>query len=283
MSKKKKILWLADFTTVEVPAGGAEITDSYVIQAGKDLGYEIKVCTPSQIHSSDVSWCDVVVFSNNFEFPHTVRKRLMDTKPYIAYSHDSGRWLSIAKKHPDFFQRALASIFLSPLHRDQFKKFLTKAKNVICVPPYIPYYFYDKGEDRNRKVIYAGNIHEGKGIDDVLKFAKENPNMIIDFYYQRHSGGLLRALKERRNCNLVGFVPKEKIFKKYNQYSYFIHVPKCYEAFGRAVAEAYLCGCKVIINDRVGAFSYDWDYKAMRYNTLHADKAFWWKLQDILK
>lgn len=282
-SKGKKILWLADFFVQDVPAGGAEITDSYVILAGKDLGYDIRTITPNRIRSTDMSWCDIVVFSNNFNFPESVRRRIMIEKPYIVYSHDSGRWSYIAKKHPDFFQKAILNIFLSPLHRDQFSKYIKGLNNILCIPPYIPLYFYDRGYKRNGKILYAGNMHEGKGLFEIIEFAKEKPNISLDFYYHRGSETIINTLKRLKNCNLQGYIPKEEIWEKYNEYTYFMHIPQCSEAFGRAVAEAYLCGCKVIGNNRLGVFSYEWDYKALRENTLYADKLFWISIEKMLK
>lgn len=281
--KDKNILWLTDYTIKEVPAGGAEITDSYVIKAGELLGYNIRVITPSRISTTDMSWCDLVVFSNNFSFPDSVRKRLMQEKPYIVYCHDSGRWLSIAKKQKDFFKRAKISVFLSPLHQAQFNEYLIGAKNIICTPPYIPYYFYDRGKQRNGRILYAGNMHEGKGLWDIVEFAKNNPSFTLDFHYHRGGNRITRTLDGLKNCNLLGYIENENIWKKYNEYSYFMHIPKCSEAFGRAVAEAYLSGCKIIGNNRLGVFSYNWDYKDLRINTLHADKLFWINIEKICK
>lgn len=276
-----KIIWFTDFTTNEVPAGGAEITDSYIIQAGLDMGYSIQVVRPDFYRPEILNKTDLVIFSNNFEFPDNIKSGIMKRIPYVAYSHDIGRWGDVIRRNPDMFSKAKASIFLSPGHQDKFQRYLDKAKNVICIPPHIPEYFYDKGINRIGKVLYAGNLYDGKGIINVLDFVKANPNVRVDFYYQRFSQHILTALQSESRCSLRGYIPVEELNKTYNQYRYFIHLPKEYEAFGRASAEAYLSGCGMIINQKVGAFSYGWNLAQFRANTLYAHFDFWIRLRSL--
>ena len=277
----KKVLWLTDHTIEDVPAGGAEITDSYVIQAGESLGYNISIVRPHQFKSADLK-TDLVIISNNYEFPRPAINKVIDELPYIAYSHDCGRWKEVVRQHKDMFTKALGSIFLSPLHRDQFLPYLD-GKNIYCVPPYMPLDFYDYGLIRNNKVIYAGNLFEGKGLYTVADFAAQNPKLQFDFYYKRSSKSVERRLKQLSNCNLIGYVPKEKLPEVLNKYSYFIHIPVDVEGFGRAATEAYLCGCEMFINDKVAAFSFDWDYQDFRNNTLNGHYYFWDCVEEILK
>lgn len=280
--RDKNILWLVDYTVKEVPAGGAEITDDHVIRAGEELGYNINVIRPNSLRSNVLSKADIVVFSNCYEFPNPAKRKVMEEKPYIVYSHDSGRWSHVLKDNPDMMKNSLATIFLSPLHRDCFSKYLTEVNNTLLIPPHIPYTFFDKGEERVNKIMFVGNIHEGKGIYQIIDYAKDNPKLIFDFYYKRSSQKAFHQLKKLKNCNLVGYVPKEKIHENYNIYKYFIHIPVHQESFGRAVGEAYLSGCDLIVNDRVGALSYGWTYKEFREKTLNAHYLFWEKLEDCI-
>jgi glycosyltransferase involved in cell wall biosynthesis len=164
-----------------------------------------------------------------------------------------------------------------------FTSYFSENTHNILVPPHVPIDFYDKGLQRLNKIMFAGNIHEGKGILEIIDYAKNNPQIIFDFYFQRGSPHLLTQLKKLPNCNLVGYVEKEKIFENYNKYEYFIHIPSHKEAFGRAVAEALLCGCKLISNSKIGVLSYNWSYDELRKNTLLGNYLFWYKLSDILK
>ena len=277
----KKILWLTDFTTKEVPAGGAEITDSYIIQAGRAMGYDIQVVRPDFYKSKYLTDIDLVVFSNNFEFPDNIKAGIMKRHKYIAYSHDIGRWGDVIRRNPVMFQNAEASIFLSPGHRDKFSRYLEKAKNVLCIPPHIPQAFYDRGLVRRERVMYAGNLYDGKGLMNILELVKKNPKVRVDFYYQRHSSHILSALEGEKRCILRGYIPAGDLFKVFNEYRYFIHLPKEYEAFGRAVAEAYLSGCSLVVNHKVGAMSYNWSQKEFREATLFSHYRFWEVLKSL--
>lgn len=278
-----KILWLTDYTVREVPAGGAEITDSWILKAARISGYSVDVCRPVELKSNNLEEADLVIFSNNYEFPKAARDRIMETKPYIVYSHDSGRWMDVFKTHPDMCKNAVGTIFLSPLHQKSLEKFLTGAKNVVCVPPHIPLEFHDKGQSRENKIMFVGNIHDGKGIPEVMKFAKEHPGIHLDFYYQRGQNHFIAELKRIRNCHMVGYVPREVIYENYNRYKYFIHIPRHSESFGRAVGEAYLSGCQLIVNQKVGACSYNWDYRTFREMTANAHFLFWEQVEKMIK
>lgn len=281
--KDKKVLWLTDYTTKEVPAGGAEITDSWILKAARISNLNVDVIRPVDLRTDILDKADLIIFSNNYEFKETTRNEVMRRKPYIAYSHDSGRWMDVLKQHPDMFNNALGSIFLSPLHRDTFNNYLATAKNVFCIPPHITLDFQDKGLSRENKIMFVGNIHDGKGIPDIIKFAKSHKNIHIDFYYNRGQGNYISELRSLKNCHMVGYVPKEQIYENYNKYKYFIHIPRHYESFGRAVGEAFLSGCNIIVNDNVGACSYGWDYKTFRENTMKSHFLFWETIQNIIK
>jgi len=281
--KDKKILWIADHTTEDVPAGGAEITDSHIIDAGKDLGYNITVCQSKALRSCMLKENDIVLFSNCYDVYKSARDRIINSKNYIVYSHDSGRWIHVLKENSDMMKESLINIFLSPLHRDQFKRYLYKRKDSLLVSPHLAMNFFDRGEERLNRIMFVGNIHEGKGLLNIIEFAKNNKDINIDFYSNRGASHLTRQLKCLKNCNLKGYIPQDKIAEYYNKYKYFIHLPKDEEAFGRAVGEAILCGCKVIANNKIGVLSYDWDYKTLRQNTLYAHYYFWNELQDRLK
>jgi len=280
---KAKCLWLTDYTVKEVPAGGAEITDSWVLKAAQVSGLSVTVARPMDMRTDVLDAADFVIFSNNYEFPAACREAVIRRKPYIVYSHDSGRWNDVFIKTPGMCAGALGSIFLSPLHQQSLERHLSGAKNVVCVPPHITLDFYDKGAARENKVMFVGNVHRGKGVCEIIQWARKNPQIHIDFYYQRGQTDLLETLKRLNNCHLIGYVPKEEIFERYNRYRYFIHIPEHYESFGRAVGEAYLSGCQLIVNDRVGACSYGWNYSKFREMTANAHFMFWNRVEMMLK
>lgn len=275
------ILWLSDFTTIEVPAGGAEITDSYVIQAGRFLGYDIMVLRPRDCTLASLDAADLIILSNNFEFSDSIKSEIIKRKKYIAYSHDIGRWGAVVKRNSLLFKNAEASIFLSPGHRDNLKFALTGAKNILCIPPHIPLTFYDRGYIRNSNVMYAGTLYDGKGLTNIMQVMKQNPQLNFDLYYKCFQDRIVSQLTGYKNCKLCGYVPKEQLVDVYNKYEYFVHLPIMYECFGRAVTEALLSGCKLLVNQNIGLLSYNWDIKTTRENTMNAHFFFWAELKRL--
>lgn len=282
MLRDRQILWLCDHTAEDTPAGGAEITDSHILGAGTSMGYRINVCRPQHLTKDQIDAADLVIFSNCYEFPDTVRNLIINQKPYIVYSHDSSRWMQVFKRHPNMLAGSLLNVFLSPLHRDCFHSLMPSGVPTECIPPHLPINFRDLGYSRINRVMFAGNIHSGKGVFHISDYAIKHPGVYFDFYYNVAESGALRTLKGIPNCNLVGFVPKEEIFENYNKYKYFIHIPQCHEAFGRAVSEAFLCGCNLIVNKKIGAFSYGWNYKEFREKTLFSHYSFWETLEKYV-
>lgn len=275
-----KIIWLNDFTRTEIPTGGAEITDSHVIAAGREMGHTITVCRPHDFMPRMLRDTDLIVFSNNFNFPTQLRLELMHMKPYVSFVHDCGRWALIAKRHPYIFEKGLATVFLSPGHQAWFKDYLKDAKNVFAIPPHLLESFCDYGKERSDRLVYVGNLHEGKGLLNILEFAKNNPSVEVDFFYGRTSDSTLKRVQAVKNCHLMGTISRENLPGKLNEYAAFIHLPVEYEAFGRAVGEATLCGCQIIGNDKIGALTYNVTAEELREITLRPHYLFWEKIQE---
>jgi len=57
----------------------------------------------------------------------------------------------------------------------------------------------------------------------------------------------------------IGQVPYSEIPRWMNRAHNFVFLPRWPEPQGRVVAEAALCGCTIIGNDKVGALSFDFD------------------------
>jgi hypothetical protein len=73
--------------------------------------------------------------------------------------------------------------------------------------------------------------------------------------------------------------------EKMSEYSGFIHLPNWTEPFGRVVMEAYLSGCELIVNDKIGAMSFDWDYSdydEVKDKLQSSVKKFWQVVESYL-
>jgi len=60
---------------------------------------------------------------------------------------------------------------------------------------------------------------------------------------------------------LARAIPGDMMPNTLNRTQHYIHMPRWPEPFGLIVAEAALCGCHIIVNDRVGAVSWKLDLK----------------------
>ena len=278
-----KILWVSDHTLKSRPAGGAELTDFYMIQEGIRRGHEIHNVTPPTSELFDPNDYDFVVLSNNAEYQHSTRLKFLQL-PYVVYCHDCLGWKAVYREVPNLFEKSLANIFLSPLHL----KFFGSVPNAFCVPPHIPERFKDLKLKRiPNSVLYVGNIWDGpKGANNLWEYINSHPEQTFYFCYHRAIETWVKKFSELPNVKMLGHIPHERMPEVFNKYEYFIHLPNNkIEAFGRAVAEAYLCGCKMIVNDYVGAFSYRWSlyYDYFREKTLNSPKEFWETIEESLK
>jgi hypothetical protein len=70
-------------------------------------------------------------------------------------------------------------------------------------------------------------------------------------------------------------MPYEALPTIFNRARTFAHLPRWIEPMGRAVVEAALCGCELVLNDRVGVTSYEEsDWQDPRRVSVNADR-FW--------
>jgi len=268
-----KILWITDHTLDTRPAGGAELTDFFMIKEAEKQGMKVDYALPSTINDMNFSKYDLFVLSNNVLFSEQQREKIYDHK-YIVFCHDALGWREFYQRKRYIFDKSILNIFLSPLHKAVFKE----VENSICVPPYIPKRFAMSKMNKNNKVVYAGNIWDGtKGVKQLYEYIINHPRMTFDFYYHRALDSWIDVLKNLENVSLKGHISHNEMHMIFNQYEYFIHLPTKIEAFGRAVGEAYLCGCKIIGNSNIGAFSYEWSrYRSyFREKTLNSPQVFW--------
>jgi len=274
-----KIVWINDHDLLTRKAGGAELTDSFMINYGVDeLGFEIRCLRPHELSNVDLDDYDFCVLSNNSAFTNVQRAEIL-TRPHIIYCHDAQGWLRIYKNIcPEIFSRSKLNIFLSPLH----KKVFNNPSKSICIPPHMPDYIQDLGRDREKnKVIYIGNVWDGlKGANLLYDYIKMDTQKTFYFYFHRYLPFHKERLGSLKNTRMIGYIPHSQVSEELNSAEYFIHLPNDIEAFGRAVAEAYLSGCKIIGNNSIGAFSYEWsllkDY--FRSKTAESPKLFWDKV-----
>lgn len=160
-----------------------------------------------------------------------------------ACSADASRWL---------YQRSLANVFVSPLHHKVISN-LIGAENIpnpLIARPFIDVdQFHDKHMTRDIEYLYVGVISEYKGYSTIKsRFAGKDIVMI-----GRNATGEPIIGKH------IPHVPHDVLPTYYNRAKCLVHLPVWPEPQGRCVVEGALCGCQLIINDNVGAGTFDFD------------------------
>jgi len=270
---RKKILWISDFSLWQYPYGGAEITDSLLIKRGKKLIANITPVLCDSVNKVNIDDSELIILSNNFNLSLRNRDYIMRDKKYICLVQDCGRWMNTCLQTPDLLKNSILNIYMSPGQRDIYLKHFPEQKHV-CIPPTVPDIFKNKNTEREDKILFVGFLHEGKGIGNVINYAKNNPKK-IDFYGYCQSDKWLKAIEWLGNTTFKGGISMESLPEVYNRYKYYIHLPNIYESFSRTTAEALLCGCQLIHNGNLGILSYYFDTKGLREAVTQSDIKFW--------
>jgi glycosyltransferase involved in cell wall biosynthesis len=100
--------------------------------------------------------------------------------------------------------------------------------------------------ERDIDVLYVGVISRAKGYYNLLE----------RFGPARLTLAGLNMLDEPVVGRYLGLVPYHELPLLYNRARVFAHLPEWDEPMGRTVVEARLCGCQVVLNERVGVASY---------------------------
>jgi glycosyltransferase involved in cell wall biosynthesis len=273
-----KILWAADFDTKE-HKGGAQQTNDVMIQAGRKLGHSISLYTGGSLPKSTSSY-DVIILNNITKYKKAQIEALTDTGKCIRYEHDY--W--VAENYPELYKKVIHTVFLSPLHKKTTEeKVGYKINNCSLVPSPIDSDLFQLGEEKEKcSALWVGNICKEKGSDGFIDYAKSNPEYK---FYVAGWGSEVEPVMELENVEFLGEMDLKDLVKEYQRCEYFYHRPLWKEPFGRSVIEAYLCGCNLLVNDNVGAVSWDWDYS--NYDLIkkktQSQNNFWKTIKDVLQ
>lgn len=268
-----RIAWVADFTIKE-HLGGAQQTNARMIDFGRELGHEIIEYTAKDL---DMKMCvDLIIMNNITTFDIEDIKKLMARIPTIRYDHDI--WCSLAR--PEAFDGTIQNIFLSPWHQEKVGLNMKRVVEGVCVPSPIDTEIFnrDGAVKEENSAIWVGSTAPHKGLDKLITYAQQNPDKKIRIVSFDCTDADIAP-----NIELLGEKHGEELAEVYRKSEIFFHHPD-HEAFGRTVMEAYLCGCKLDLNENVGAMSYDWDYN--NYNEvkshLQSEEKFWREIEKAM-
>lgn len=271
-----KILWIADFG-LHHNIGGAQRTDSFIIQQGLKRGYEItqfNYDTPEILGEYDI------VVSGNLESLHR-RRDVFDyiiSHPYhVRYEHDSNAYLP-EQMRKDLFGSAKWSFFLSEYHHQQFLELYDLSyQNVkIITSPIDCNKFMPLDLPRENKTLYIGFMHVLKGTHNFFNEVLNNPDKQ---YVMACWGDKFLEVTARRfkNVEWLGKVDYEEMPALYNSYSTLYYHPDKFEPFCRAVGEAALCGMELDCSDNIGAVRdiNKYGIEKLRHMCASSPRLFW--------
>lgn len=172
------------------------------------------------------------------------------------------------------YKNAIMNVFLSPLHMKTILGLLQNhgITNTYVIRPVIDTaQFMNKKGDRDISNLYVGAINKAKGIENIKAMFPDGDIVLI---------GALDKGSYRNYGEWLGYVEHGKIQEYFNRAKNFVHLPEWPEPLGRVVVEAALCGCNLILNERVGAASFGFEL-ADPNNYQDSLDMFWERISNL--
>jgi glycosyltransferase involved in cell wall biosynthesis len=133
--------------------------------------------------------------------------------------------------------------------------------------------FYDRGLERDIENLFVGVISEAKGFYEMRdRFAGQEIVLV---------GAVHPGVKVDFGTHL-GKLPYDQIPELMNRAKNFVFLPRWPEPQGRVVVEAALSGCKLVVNENVGATSFPFDI-ANPENMRDSKRIFWEELEAAVE
>ncbi|MDP7197668.1 MAG: glycosyltransferase, partial [SAR202 cluster bacterium] len=172
------------------------------------------------------------------------------------------------------YHESIANYFVSPLHRKIISKALglEEEKGVVLRPLIDTKKFYNRYNNRDIENLFVGVLSEAKGLRNMEKMYSDKTITLIG------KSGTNRAPKFGK---WLGEINYKEVPEYMNRSKNFVFKPRWPEPQGRVVVEAALCGCNLIINENVGAISFEFEVSKAE-NLENAKEEFWNNLEYIL-
>lgn len=260
------VVWIADHDAREHPGGAQQTADRLIAELRRE-GLTVLHATARRRRELSARLRRsraLFIVGTVKRLPSSALAQIVARKRFIRFEHDYlfGHQTAAGS----VYGRAAANIFLSPLQREEMERTIGwRIPRVrYQLPPFEEAFRRRGARPAPGTVLWLGQVHEIKGVAQVVAYARKRTDLRFTF---RGFGspsdveGLSRSLARLPNCSFGGPLPHDQAADAYRAHEYFVHLPAWREPFGRTVAEAYLCGCKLIVNDNVGAFSYPWSWE----------------------
>ena len=276
-----KIAWVADFTVQDYKSGGAQYTNEMYIKEGIKRGHKIDILTKEFDLTNGYSFYilnNITHFSNQF-----LNKIIDGKKNYMRIEHDYYT-LDNINNFPKLFKNSFLNIFMSDIHMNEYLKKIEVHNADYITSPVDIEKFIPKGDKDNKMVVWVGSFSPHKGVKNILSYAKTKSRWTFYLFGKNLGPEYLNRSTVPENCKIMGEVEQDELIKYYQKARYVIHLPNWIEPTGRSVMEGYLCGCDLIINNRVGYMHEDWnwnDYEEIK-SYCKTEKELWIKIEDRL-
>ena len=276
-----KVLFVSDFT-LEQRNGGAQVSNSLIINKGRELGYEIDEHSHNSSIIDFLTTYDLVI-SSNLEVISKISPAklgfILGLSNFIRLEHDSCSYLSDEDREC-LFTKSKKNFFLTTYHHSFFKEIYGDYfKNVeIVYDPIDTSIFKKEEKEKIYDVVYCGYLHRLKGLNNLINFARNNPDRNIDVFGWADTNPTSLFEKES-NINFRGVYKHEEMASVFQQCNAIFHSPVVREPFCRMIGEALLCGVEEIIGDTSKIGSYlefeDVGYEKFKKGCEEAASLFW--------
>lgn len=182
----------------------------------------------------------------------------------------------------ELFAKSKLNIFQSPAHYQSHVQFYgdAVAKHLI-MPPTVDVDALCISDFKDESLVpFFGELNYLKGGEAYLDFASENPDKVFVVYGENK---LRKPIPP--NVHFSDPIPNSQVMEILGRTKYFFCKPVWPEPSGRLAAEAFLSGCEIISNDRVGTFSFDFypDDKPRAIKEIaETPGKFWDSVREIL-
>ena len=256
------------------PMGGAEVSTLHLFEVAKQQDIEVTPIGPG----SKLPEVDAVVFSGveyfSFSEREKVFKKYKPTKiPFVLWDHHVGT----GGMHPTMWRRlfhcARATIFVSPLHaKTRWDQYDVIHDEVVLPVGVGPEDFYPNASVRRA---------DDWAVCMMSRIGKKGRRR-LDEYIESHSHLKFHIFSsfqsDHPNVFVHPVVPRELLPDLYSSAMYHIDLPCRIMAAGNATYESVLCGCTPVVNEFVGAASWDWawyDQEILRQKLIEGNLEFW--------
>ena len=286
-----RVLFVSDLTLERNKVGGAQLSNSFIVERGKQLGHEIVEHDYGSSIVDFLSTYDLLISSNLEVISNRSPEKLnfiLKHPNHVRIEHDSCSYLQ-QETRKSLFKSSKKNFFLSKYHISFFRELYGDFfENIeIVYDPIDTDIFSLKDTPKIYDVVYCGYIHPLKGSDNLIKFARNNPDRTLDVFgwsSTQSPDDLKKYFQTESNINYRGVVEHEEIASVFQQSKALFHNPLVREPFCRMVAEALLCGVEELIGDKNKIGSYlefqDVGYENFKDGCKNATTKFWDKVSS---